>query len=182
MKSFEFHRPQSLADAVALLQGNDGAKLLAGGQSLLPVMKLDLAQPSDLVSLAGPQADLAWWMIMEPEESRRLAGIGSHDELLDLWEDATGQRATDLRWYLAFGAYRLAAIFARLSRIRGCWGGSGSDTPGASCGSSACGWTGVCKGVSTPPTSCRRRSSTSRPGCRSTSRSRICRPSSGSAS
>jgi carbon-monoxide dehydrogenase medium subunit len=53
MKSFEFHRPQSVGDAVALLRGNDAAKLLAGGQSLLPVMKLDLAQPSDLVTLAG---------------------------------------------------------------------------------------------------------------------------------
>ena len=53
MKSFEFHRPSSVADAVAFLQGNDSAKLLAGGQSLLPVMKLDLAQPSDLVSLAS---------------------------------------------------------------------------------------------------------------------------------
>ena len=53
MKGFEFHRPQSVADAVALLQGKDAAKLLAGGQSLLPVMKLDLAQPSDLVTLAG---------------------------------------------------------------------------------------------------------------------------------
>lgn len=56
MKSFEFHRPQSVADAVTLLRGNDAAKLLAGGQSLLPVMKLDLAQPSDLVSLAGVRA------------------------------------------------------------------------------------------------------------------------------
>ncbi len=53
MRNFEFHRPRSVADAVALLRGNDAAKLLAGGQSLLPVMKLDLAQPSDLVSLAG---------------------------------------------------------------------------------------------------------------------------------
>ncbi|MFL6237145.1 MAG: FAD binding domain-containing protein [Thermoanaerobaculia bacterium] len=53
MKSFEFHRPQSVADAVSLLRTNEAAKLLAGGQSLLPVMKLDLAQPSDLVSLAG---------------------------------------------------------------------------------------------------------------------------------
>ncbi len=53
MKGFEFHRPQSVADAVALLQGNEAAKLLAGGQSLLPVMKLDLAQPSDVVSLAA---------------------------------------------------------------------------------------------------------------------------------
>jgi aerobic carbon-monoxide dehydrogenase medium subunit len=52
VRNFEFHRPQSVADAVTLLKGNDAAKLLAGGQSLLPVMKLDLAQPSDLVSLA----------------------------------------------------------------------------------------------------------------------------------
>jgi len=53
MRNFEFHRPRSVADAVALLRTNEAAKLLAGGQSLLPVMKLDLAQPSDLVSLAG---------------------------------------------------------------------------------------------------------------------------------
>ncbi|HKI05817.1 MAG TPA: FAD binding domain-containing protein [Thermoanaerobaculia bacterium] len=53
MKSFEFHRPQSVADAVALLQGNASAKLLAGGQSLIPVLKLDLAQPEGLVSLAA---------------------------------------------------------------------------------------------------------------------------------
>jgi carbon-monoxide dehydrogenase medium subunit len=53
MRNFEFHRPSSVGDAVALLKANEAAKLLAGGQSLLPVMKLDLAQPSDLVSLAG---------------------------------------------------------------------------------------------------------------------------------
>jgi aerobic carbon-monoxide dehydrogenase medium subunit len=53
MRSFEFHRPRSVADAVALLRSKDSAKLLAGGQSLLPVMKLDLAEPTDLVSLAA---------------------------------------------------------------------------------------------------------------------------------
>jgi aerobic carbon-monoxide dehydrogenase medium subunit len=51
MKSFDFHRPQSIADAVALLQRDDAAKLLAGGQSFIPVLKLDLAQPSAVVSL-----------------------------------------------------------------------------------------------------------------------------------
>jgi carbon-monoxide dehydrogenase medium subunit len=56
MKSFDFHRPQSVADAVALLKSHESAKVLAGGQSLLPVMKLDLVQPSDLVSLAGVRA------------------------------------------------------------------------------------------------------------------------------
>jgi carbon-monoxide dehydrogenase medium subunit len=53
MKSFTYHRPRSVADAVALLKEHGSAKLLAGGQSLLPVMKFDLAEPSDLVSLAG---------------------------------------------------------------------------------------------------------------------------------
>jgi aerobic carbon-monoxide dehydrogenase medium subunit len=53
MKDFEFHRPKTIAEAVALLKGRAEAKLLAGGQSLLPVLKLDLAEPSDLISLAG---------------------------------------------------------------------------------------------------------------------------------
>jgi carbon-monoxide dehydrogenase medium subunit len=53
VRSFEFHRPQSVAGAVALLRERPAAKPLAGGQSFLPVLKLDLAEPSDLVSLAG---------------------------------------------------------------------------------------------------------------------------------
>ncbi|HEX2691738.1 MAG TPA: xanthine dehydrogenase family protein subunit M [Kofleriaceae bacterium] len=52
MKDFEFHRPATVKDAVAFLRDHDGAKFLAGGQSLLPVLKLELAEPSDLVSLA----------------------------------------------------------------------------------------------------------------------------------
>ena len=52
MKDFEFHRPATIKDAVGLVKGREGAKFLAGGQSLLPVLKLELAEPSDLVSLA----------------------------------------------------------------------------------------------------------------------------------
>jgi len=53
MDNFEFHKPHSIAAAVAAVDGKDEPKFLAGGQSLIPVMKLDMAQPSDLVSLAG---------------------------------------------------------------------------------------------------------------------------------
>src|SRR5262245_33910652 len=53
MKDFAFHRPTTTADAVALLKAKPDAKLLAGGQSLLPVLKLDLAEPSDLISLTA---------------------------------------------------------------------------------------------------------------------------------
>jgi len=52
MKDFKFHRPTTAKHAVELMRGHDGAKFLAGGQSLLPVLKLELAEPSDVVSLA----------------------------------------------------------------------------------------------------------------------------------
>jgi carbon-monoxide dehydrogenase medium subunit len=50
--AFEYHAPRSLADAVKLL-GNLGpdAKLLAGGHSLLPMMKLRFAEPRHLIDL-----------------------------------------------------------------------------------------------------------------------------------
>ncbi len=51
---------------------------------------------------------------MTPQDSLRLDGIGSNDEFVDLWEELTGRTATDLHWYLVFGAYRLAAIMAKL--------------------------------------------------------------------
>ena len=49
---FEYHAPHSVGDALALLStlGED-AKLLAGGHSLLPMMKLRFAQPSALIDL-----------------------------------------------------------------------------------------------------------------------------------
>jgi carbon-monoxide dehydrogenase medium subunit len=52
MREFNFHRPSSVADAVALVKQAPAAKYLGGGQSLIPVLKLEMAEPSDLVSLA----------------------------------------------------------------------------------------------------------------------------------
>jgi aerobic carbon-monoxide dehydrogenase medium subunit len=53
MRDFAFHKPKDLAEAVAALKRAPEGKALAGGQSLLPVMKLDLAAPTDLVAVAG---------------------------------------------------------------------------------------------------------------------------------
>jgi carbon-monoxide dehydrogenase medium subunit len=50
---FDYHRPKSLAEAQRLLQANKDARLLAGGHSLLPAMKLRVAGPSALVDLSG---------------------------------------------------------------------------------------------------------------------------------
>jgi carbon-monoxide dehydrogenase medium subunit len=53
MYAFEYHRPTSLADAAALVAGNDDAKLIAGGQTLIPTLKQRLAQPSDVIDLGA---------------------------------------------------------------------------------------------------------------------------------
>jgi carbon-monoxide dehydrogenase medium subunit len=53
MRDFNFHRPASVQEAVSLLRKHPNGKLLGGGQSLLPVLKLDMAEPSDLISLSA---------------------------------------------------------------------------------------------------------------------------------
>ena len=59
---FAYHRPQSLAEAVGLLaQGGEEARVVAGGHSLVPMMKLRLAKPQQLVDL---------------QDLRELRGIG----------------------------------------------------------------------------------------------------------
>ncbi len=51
---FEYHRPKTVEDALALLSrfGDDG-KVLAGGHSLVPMMKLRLAEPAHLIDIGG---------------------------------------------------------------------------------------------------------------------------------
>jgi carbon-monoxide dehydrogenase medium subunit len=52
--AFTYHRPSSVAEAVGLLaEHGDDARPLAGGHSLIPMMKLRLATPAHLVDLAG---------------------------------------------------------------------------------------------------------------------------------
>ena len=50
--SFEYLRPKTIPEAVALLQQyGDEAKILSGGQSLIPMMKLRLARPGYLIDI-----------------------------------------------------------------------------------------------------------------------------------
>lgn len=51
---FDYVKPASVAEAItALEQGGDDAKILAGGQSLIPVLRLRLAAPSVIIDLGG---------------------------------------------------------------------------------------------------------------------------------
>lgn len=48
---FDYHAPGSLAEALALLGELDDAKVMSGGQSLLPMLKLRLARPANVVDI-----------------------------------------------------------------------------------------------------------------------------------
>ena len=50
---FDYHAPKSLDEAIALLAKNGSAKVLAGGQSLIPAMRFRLASPEVLIDING---------------------------------------------------------------------------------------------------------------------------------
>ena len=52
MQQVQYHRPQSLAEAVKMLSDAADGRYLSGGQTLIPTMKHRLATPSDLIDLS----------------------------------------------------------------------------------------------------------------------------------
>jgi aerobic carbon-monoxide dehydrogenase medium subunit len=52
-ENFAYYRPKTIAEASALLKKNRGARVLAGGHSLLPAMKFRLATPKALVDIGA---------------------------------------------------------------------------------------------------------------------------------
>lgn len=50
-RPFELHSPTTVSEAVSLLRSKPGAEVLAGGQSLVPLMKLRVLSPTDLVDM-----------------------------------------------------------------------------------------------------------------------------------
>lgn len=75
---FDYHRARSLADAQKLLAANPGAKLLAGGHSLIPLLKLRLAAPSALIDI-GRIAELRG--IARSGDVLRIGALTTHAEL-----------------------------------------------------------------------------------------------------
>jgi carbon-monoxide dehydrogenase medium subunit len=77
--SFDYHAPTSVADALALLdQHGEDAKLLAGGHSLIPLMKTRLAEPAVLIDL-GKIATLSY--INEQNGGLAIGAMTTYTEL-----------------------------------------------------------------------------------------------------
>lgn len=75
---FEYHRPGSVEEALGMLGQLEDAKVLAGGQSLIPVLKLRFAAPAHLVDInrIPGLGDLA-----EAEGSLRIGALVRHNEM-----------------------------------------------------------------------------------------------------
>jgi aerobic carbon-monoxide dehydrogenase medium subunit len=106
---FEYAAPESLAEAIRLLdEGGEDAKLLAGGHSLIPLMKLRLAAPSLLVDL------------------RRVDGLRGIERANGGWRFGSMTRHVDLQVHEELGLVSVAArsIADQQVRNRGTIGGS----------------------------------------------------------
>src|SRR3712207_1999376 len=79
---FDYARATSVDEAIRLLErlGPD-ARLVAGGHSLLPMMKLRLATPEHLIDINPLEADLAY--IREQDGEVRNGALTRHRELLE---------------------------------------------------------------------------------------------------
>ena len=107
--SFDYVAPSSLDEALsALASGGEDAKVLAGGHSLIPLMKLRLAFPSLLVDL------------------RRVDGLRGIDKANGGWRFGSMTRHVDLQVHEELGLVSVAArsIADQQVRNRGTIGGS----------------------------------------------------------
>jgi aerobic carbon-monoxide dehydrogenase medium subunit len=78
---FDYHRAESIEEALSLLdQYGDDAKVLAGGMSLIPLMKLRFASPGHLVDV-NPVAELAG--IDEADGWLRIGAMTRHRDIVD---------------------------------------------------------------------------------------------------
>lgn len=89
--TFEYTAPASLADALGVIQdAGDDAKVLAGGHSLIPLMKLRLASPSLVIDLGRITA------LRYIKESNDFLEIGAMTRYVDLQASQAVQRAAPM--------------------------------------------------------------------------------------
>ena len=116
-----YHRPSSVADASALAAQHSDGRLLAGGQSLLPAIRLGLSDPSDLIDL-GRIADLKG--LHHEGNSIRIGAMTTHAEVA---------ASSDVCRFIPALADLAAHIGDRAVRNRGTLGGSLANNDPAAC-------------------------------------------------
>ena len=75
---FDYFRPETLDEALSLLTIHEDAKVLAGGHSLIPAMKLRLAQPKAVIDI-GRVADLGY--VREDDGRIAIGALATHYQI-----------------------------------------------------------------------------------------------------
>lgn len=78
--SFDYIRASSIDEALELLGSSENTKVLAGGQSLIPLLKFRLAQPGKLVDIGGLRELIG---IARDGDGWRIGALTTYRELLD---------------------------------------------------------------------------------------------------
>lgn len=77
-KPFKYYRASSISEAIEMLEEDEGAKLIGGGQSLVPMMKLGILAPSALVDI-GRLKELKY--IRASSDSVIIGALVTHSEV-----------------------------------------------------------------------------------------------------
>src|SRR5437763_9673872 len=77
--AFAYRRASSVDEATRLLAEGGDAKVLAGGHSLIPLMRLRLAQPSSLIDINGLERELSY--VRRDNGSVRVGALTRHYQI-----------------------------------------------------------------------------------------------------
>ena len=121
MSQFNFHAPSNSGDATRMFKAASDPRFVAGGQSLLPTIRLGLASPSDLIDLHG-MAELA--AIKVAASQINIGAMATH---------ATVAESAEVRRLIPALAALAAGIGDRQVRNRGTLGGALANSDPAAC-------------------------------------------------
>ena len=80
LRPFEYSSPHSLQEACKILEQHDDAKILAGGQSLLPIMKLNMTEITHLVDIKRIP-NLSFIEVSKDHKSLIVGALTTHSEV-----------------------------------------------------------------------------------------------------
>ncbi len=125
MQAFHFQQPKTVADAVKALAAGGDAKFIAGGQTLLPAMRLGLATPGALVDLN------------RVDELKGITVAGTTVTIGAMTRHADIAASADVKRLVPALAHQAEMIGDRQVRNRGTLGGSVANNDPAACYPSA---------------------------------------------
>jgi aminoglycoside phosphotransferase (APT) family kinase protein len=106
------HAPAQAAPGLSWGDARIGNMMFGDDLEVVGVMDWEQA------SLAGPLADLGWWLFFDEIHSSevgiaRLDGLGTRQETIDLWQELTGQQVGDLLWHEVFAGCKAGLLALR---------------------------------------------------------------------